>query len=82
MPCRAGAAERKKGIGDGRECLGLVLQHFLRQATAREKREGGGDRACGGCVGPCNCEGEAQRAGGYLLLLVVVGMVVCLAGML
>ena len=33
-------------------------------------------------MGPCNCEGEAQRAGRYLLLVVVVGMAVCLAGML
>ena len=52
------------------------------QLRGRSAKGGGSGGACGGCMGPCNCEGEAQRAGRYLLLVVVVGMALCLAGML
>ena len=68
--------ERRGGGGTGH-----VLDAWDR-ATAREKRKGGGRGGMWGMHGTENCEGEAPRAGRYLLLVVAVGMVVCLAGML
>ena len=44
--------------------------------------KGGGRGGMWGMHGTENCEGEAPRAGRYLLLVVAVGMAFCLAGML